>query len=81
MVLVCNAEIIRLLVRLWCSVLVNSGAFSNEDLEIFAADYSAPGVMRAGLDVYRAFGQDNVNKRESLKKKRKTFCSCSGGGW
>jgi pimeloyl-ACP methyl ester carboxylesterase len=49
----------------------NVGAISNDDLEIFTTAYSAPGAMRAGLEVYRAFDQDVIDNRELLQNKGK----------
>ena len=41
-------------------------AVSAEDLEIYHAAYSAPGAMRAGFELYRAFDQDAGDNRASL---------------
>ena len=49
--------------------IYNTGAISNEDLEIFIAAFSTPGAIRAGMEVYRAFDQDVRDNRESLQKK------------
>jgi pimeloyl-ACP methyl ester carboxylesterase len=51
--------------------IFNTGAISLEDLEIFTRAYSAPGAIRAGLDVYRAFDQDILDNRESLRQNGK----------
>jgi pimeloyl-ACP methyl ester carboxylesterase len=49
----------------------NVGAINNDDLEIFTTAYSAPGAIRAGLEVYRAFDQDVIHNREMLQRKGK----------
>jgi pimeloyl-ACP methyl ester carboxylesterase len=51
--------------------IYNTEAISNSDLEIFTTFYSAPGAMRAGLEVYRAFDQDIADNRELIKKNGK----------
>ncbi|MES1159690.1 MAG: alpha/beta hydrolase [Bacteroidota bacterium] len=49
--------------------IYNTSAISNEDLDIFIAAFSAPGAIRAGMEVYRAFDQDVRDNRDSLQKK------------
>jgi pimeloyl-ACP methyl ester carboxylesterase len=41
------------------------------DLDHFSSAYSAPGAMRAGLELYRAFEQDAVDNREFLRRNGK----------
>lgn len=41
------------------------------DLDHFSSAYSAPGAMRAGLELYRAFEQDAVDNRELLRRNGK----------
>ena len=48
--------------------IYNVGAINHNDIDIFTNAYAAPGAMRAGLEVYRAFDQDVIDNRESLKK-------------
>ncbi|MEO7214433.1 hypothetical protein [Mucilaginibacter sp.] len=38
---------------------------------MFTEAYSAPGAIRAGLEVYRAFDQDVLDNEEILKQKGK----------
>jgi pimeloyl-ACP methyl ester carboxylesterase len=51
--------------------IFNVAAISNDDMEVFTNAYSAPGAMRAGLEVYRAFDQDIHDNRASLQKNGK----------
>lgn len=51
--------------------IFNVGAISKADIDLFTAVYSAPGAIRAGLEVYRAFDQDINDNRESLRKNGK----------
>ncbi|MBB6112620.1 alpha/beta fold hydrolase [Mucilaginibacter lappiensis] len=51
--------------------IFNVGAISKADMDIFTSAYSAPGAIRAGLEVYRAFDQDINDNRESLQKNGK----------
>lgn len=41
------------------------------DLETFVSAYSAPGAMRAGFELYRAFEQDAADNREFLRRNGK----------
>jgi len=41
------------------------------DLETYVSAYSAPGAMRAGFELYRAFEQDAVDNREVLRRNGK----------
>jgi pimeloyl-ACP methyl ester carboxylesterase len=45
----------------------NATAISDADLDAYASAYSAPGAMRAGFEVYRAFGQDADDNQATLK--------------
>ena len=47
--------------------IYNVGAITNNDIDVFTNAYAAPGAMRAGLEVYRAFDQDITDNIESLK--------------
>ncbi|NOT93878.1 alpha/beta fold hydrolase [Ferruginibacter sp.] len=51
--------------------IYNTAAISEDDLEIFTNYYAAPGAMRAGLEVYRAFEQDIADNKELLKRNGK----------
>lgn len=46
-------------------------AITDADLDIYASAYSAPGAMRAGFEVYRAFDQDARDNREALERSGK----------
>jgi pimeloyl-ACP methyl ester carboxylesterase len=39
-----------------------------DDFDIYVAAYSAPGAMRAGFELYRAFDQDIADNRTALKQ-------------
>jgi len=41
------------------------------DLDLYASIYSAPGAMRAGFELYRAFDKDAEDNRESLRRNGK----------
>jgi pimeloyl-ACP methyl ester carboxylesterase len=41
---------------------------SATDIDVFAAAYEAPGAMRAGFELYRAFDQDARDNREALAR-------------
>jgi pimeloyl-ACP methyl ester carboxylesterase len=41
------------------------------DLETYVSAYSAPGAMRAGFELYRAFEQDAADNREILRRNGK----------
>jgi pimeloyl-ACP methyl ester carboxylesterase len=51
--------------------IYNTAAITEEDLNVYVAAYSAPGAMRAGFEVYRAFDQDAEHNREALKRNGK----------
>jgi pimeloyl-ACP methyl ester carboxylesterase len=44
---------------------------SATDIDVFAAAYEAPGAMRAGFELYRAFDQDARDNREALARNGK----------
>ncbi|MGW0807845.1 alpha/beta fold hydrolase [Nonomuraea sp. NPDC002799] len=46
-------------------------AISEADLDVYAGAYSAPGAMRAGLELFRAFDQDAEDNRETLASRGK----------
>ncbi|MFB7225589.1 alpha/beta fold hydrolase [Streptomyces sp. NPDC056227] len=43
-------------------------AIGTHDFDVFVAAYSAPGAMRAGFELYRAFDQDAADNRAALKR-------------
>ena len=46
--------------------LYNVGAMSDQEIEMYAAAYAAPGALRAGLELYRAFDRDITDNRALL---------------
>jgi pimeloyl-ACP methyl ester carboxylesterase len=38
------------------------------DLDVYASAYEAPGAMRAGFELYRAFDEDARHNREAREK-------------
>src|SRR5262249_20770537 len=51
--------------------IFNASAITNSDLDIYVSAYAAPGAMRAGFEVYRAFDQDAEDNRDALKRNGK----------
>jgi len=49
----------------------NPDAISLQDAERYVADYTAPGAMRAGLELFRAFERDAEDNRRILSEKGK----------
>ena len=49
----------------------NPHAFSNEDVDFYAMQYSMPGALRCAFDVYRMFETDAEHNREWLKENGK----------
>jgi pimeloyl-ACP methyl ester carboxylesterase len=60
--------------------IFNTAAIGESDLDVYAAAYSAPGGMRAGFDVYRAFGKDEEDNREALRDGKLTIPVLAMGG-
>jgi pimeloyl-ACP methyl ester carboxylesterase len=46
-------------------------AISDSDLDIYVSAYAAPGAMRAGFELYRAFDRDADDNREALERNGK----------
>ena len=46
----------------------NPAAFSNEDIDFYAAQYSAPGAMRCAFATYRLFEEDAEMNRKWVKE-------------
>src|SRR5258708_40050120 len=44
-------------------------AISEADLDLYASAYAAPGAMRAGFDLYRAFDQDRRGKSDRVHRR------------
>jgi pimeloyl-ACP methyl ester carboxylesterase len=51
--------------------IYNVGAINKDDIDVFTNAYAAPGAMRCGLELYRAFDRDVIDNKESLKKNGK----------
>jgi pimeloyl-ACP methyl ester carboxylesterase len=49
----------------------NPSAISEADLDVYVSTYAAPGAMRAGFELYRAFEQDAIDNRDALKRNGK----------
>jgi pimeloyl-ACP methyl ester carboxylesterase len=43
-------------------------AIGEADLDIYASAYAAPGAMRAGFELYRAFDRDAADNRDALAR-------------
>jgi pimeloyl-ACP methyl ester carboxylesterase len=48
--------------------LCNPAAIDERDLDLYASAYAAPGALRAGLELYRAFDRDIADNREILQR-------------
>jgi len=46
-------------------------AISDGDLEVYVSAYSAPGAMRAGFELYRAFDRDAQDNRDAVRRNGK----------
>lgn len=62
--------------RLYLQAFLNArifdpSAISEGDLDIYSSAYGAPGAMRAGFEVYRAFDRDVEDNRDALKRNGK----------
>ena len=51
--------------------IFNVAAISDADLDLYTSAYTAPGAMRAGFELYRAFDQDIIDNREMLQRNGK----------
>ncbi|NGO72830.1 alpha/beta fold hydrolase [Streptomyces boncukensis] len=51
--------------------IADPSAVPPEDFEVYVTAYSAPGAMRAGFEVYRAFDQDAADNRAALERNGK----------
>lgn len=62
--------------RLYIQAMISARVFDpsaidDHDLDIYASAYAAPGGMRAGLEVYRAFGQDVEDNKAAFERSGK----------
>jgi pimeloyl-ACP methyl ester carboxylesterase len=57
--------------RFWRGVIYNTSAIDEEAKISYVADYSAPGGMRAGFELYRPFGRDAEDNRAALGRNGK----------
>jgi pimeloyl-ACP methyl ester carboxylesterase len=48
--------------------IFDPSAITEADLEIYVSAYAAPGAMRAGFELYRAFDQDAADNRAALER-------------
>lgn len=55
---------------------VNPAAISEYDLGVYAEAFSAPGAMRAGLNLYRTFEQDAVHNTTLVADRGKSAVRC-----
>ena len=46
-------------------------AIGDEELDVYVSAYSAPGAMRAGFELYRAFDRDGDDNRAALERNGK----------
>jgi pimeloyl-ACP methyl ester carboxylesterase len=46
-------------------------AITDSDLDVYVSAYSAPGAIRAGFELYRAFDQDAEDNREAIARNGK----------
>jgi len=46
--------------------IYDPSAISDQELDVYASAYAAPGAMRAGLELYRAFDRDIADNRAAL---------------
>lgn len=51
--------------------IFDPSAISDSDFDIYSSAYGAPGAMRAGFEVYRAFDRDVEDNRDALKRNGK----------
>jgi pimeloyl-ACP methyl ester carboxylesterase len=51
--------------------IYDPSAISEDDLALYTSAYSAPGAMRAGFELYRAFDKDADDNRAALKRNGK----------
>jgi pimeloyl-ACP methyl ester carboxylesterase len=51
--------------------IFDPSAIAERDLEVYVAAYAAPGAMRAGFELYRAFDRDAEVNRDALKRNGK----------
>lgn len=58
----------------------NPDAISLADAQRYVADYTAPGAMRAGLELFRAFEKDAVDNQRVLSEKGKLTMPVLGLG-
>ena len=51
--------------------IFNTDGINENDLDIYTSAYTAPGAMRAGFELYRAFDRDAIDNRDALKRNGK----------
>lgn len=48
--------------------IFDPSAISESDLDLYVSAYAAPGAMRAGFELYRAFDRDAEDNRDALRR-------------
>lgn len=51
--------------------IFDPSAITDDDLELYASAYAAPGAMRAAFELYRAFARDAEDNRDALQQNGK----------
>jgi pimeloyl-ACP methyl ester carboxylesterase len=51
--------------------IFNPAAITDDELDLYASAYAAPGAMPAGLELYRAFDRDAEDNRTALDERGK----------
>jgi len=51
--------------------IFNTAAIGRDDMDVYVSAYEAPGAMRAGFEVYRAFDKDCADNREAMQRNGK----------
>jgi pimeloyl-ACP methyl ester carboxylesterase len=51
--------------------IFDPSAIADGDLDVYVAAYAAPGAMRAGFELYRAFDRDAEDNRDALERNGK----------
>jgi pimeloyl-ACP methyl ester carboxylesterase len=51
--------------------IFDPSAITDDDLEHYASAYGAPGAMRAGFELYRAFARDAEDNRDAIQRNGK----------
>jgi pimeloyl-ACP methyl ester carboxylesterase len=61
--------------------IFDPSAIGEDDLDLYTSVYAAPGAMRAGFELYRAFDRDAADNRDALRRNGKlTIAVLAVGG-